>query len=397
MSVSDYLDSDMAAYFGHESTTSAPIAVPKIIRFPIHGGSLFDANSDNSLEAELDLQQAGGMAPGATLVLVNLPDGTDGSFLDGYLTLVENNNVDIVSTSFGGPEATYTAAYNGGIDQTGVLQAFNDIFKQGNAQGISFVASSGDFGGLGLPPVSYFTSPPHTPPVVVGNMLPGVEFFASSPYVTAVGGTNLQTTYNPPSLESNYVSENAYGDPLVPFDPYGTGNLVAGGYWGSGGGKSIIFAKPPYQYFVETDSETRALPDVSLQMGGCPADISQRPCHSGDSYSYAIFAGKRIGLIGTSISAPDFAGILALEEQFLGGTRLGNVNYEIYAIAAAQPNVSGSPLDLLHQGQPGFNGAFYTTKTGYNFVLGVGTPLVRNFIFASQVSPAGDPQTPSNP
>jgi subtilase family serine protease len=32
MSVSDYLDSDIAAYFAHESTTAAPIAVPNIIR-----------------------------------------------------------------------------------------------------------------------------------------------------------------------------------------------------------------------------------------------------------------------------------------------------------------------------------------------------------------------------
>jgi subtilase family serine protease len=92
--------------------------------------------------------------------------------------------------------------------------------------------------------------------------------------VTAVGGTNLETTYHPPSLESNYVSENAYGDPLVPFDPYGTGNLVAGGYWGSGGGESIFFAKPLYQYFVETGTTTRAAPDISLKMGGCPAEIS---------------------------------------------------------------------------------------------------------------------------
>ena len=397
MSASDYLDSDIAAYFGHESTTAAPIAVPNIIRFPLHGGSPFNPNSGDSAEAELDLQQAGGMAPGATLVLVNLPDATDGSFLDGYLTLVESNSVDIVSTSFGGPEGTYTAAYNGGVDQTGILQVFDDVFKQGNAQGITFVASSGDFGGLGLPPVSYFTAPPQTPPVVVGNMLPGVEFFASSPHVTAVGGTNLETTYDPPSLESNYVFENAYGDPLVPFDPYGTGNLVAGGYWGSGGGKSIFFAKPAYQYFIETGSTTRAVPDISLQMGGCPAEISVLPCHAGDSGTYAILGGQLVGLIGTSISAPDFAGILALKEQFLGGARLGNVNYEIYSIAAAQPNASGTSLDLLHQGQPGFNGEFYTTKTGYNFVLGVGTPLVQNFIFAPELPVAGDPQTPSNP
>ncbi len=102
-------------------------------------------------------------------------------------------------------------------------------------------------------------------------------------------------------------------------------------------------------------------------------------------------------MIGTSVSAPDFAGILALKEQFLGGARLGNSNYEIYAIAAAQPAVANSPLDFLHQGQPGNNGAFKTTNSGYNLVLGVGTPLVRNFILAPELPPAGNPQTVSNP
>ena len=398
MAVSDYLESDIRAYFAHESTKYAPIAPPRIVRFPIAGGAPFDPNSGLSFEATLDLQQAGGMAPGARLVLVNLPDPTDGSFIDGYLTLVEANFADIVSTSFtDGAEALYTAAYNGGQDFTGILQVFDEVFKQGNAQGITFVESSGDSGGVPLPPLSYFTTPPQYPPVVVGKFLPGVEAFNSSWHVTSVGGTNLKTTYDPPSLESSYVSENAWGDPEIPNDPYGIGNLVSGGYWGPGGGESILYAKPPYQYFVDTGTRNRAVPDVSLQMGGCPNGLAKQPCRKTDSHALEVFNGQLYGVIGTSISAPDFAGILALKEQYLGGARLGNVNYLIYAIAAAQPNVANSPLNFLHQGQRGFNGAFSTTKTGYNLVLGVGTPLVRNFIFAPQLPAAGNPRTKSNP
>jgi subtilase family serine protease len=396
MAVSDVRKSDIDAYFAHESTKSAPIKTPRIVIFPIGGGSPpFDPRSGNSVEAELDLQQAGGMAPGATLVLVNLPDASDGSFIDGYLTLVEQNFADIVSTSFGGPEDLYTAAYSGGQDFTDIPRIFDALFKQGNAQGMTFVTSSGDSGGLPLPPVSYFTTAPQFPPVTVGKFLPGVDFFASSPHVTAVGGTNLKTTFDPPSLESSYVHEQAFGDPEVPYDPFGLGNLVSGGVWGSGGGKSVIFSKPPYQEFLETGSSMRTVPDISLQMGGCPGIAKQ--CRASDSYTIEVFDGQLIGVIGTSVSAPDFAGILALKEQFLGGSRLGNINYEIYAIAAAQPAVANSPLDFLHQGQPGSNGPFSTTKSGYNMVLGVGTPLVRNFIFAPELPPAGNPQTKSNP
>jgi subtilase family serine protease len=183
----------------------------------------------------------------------------------------------------------------------------------------------------------------------------------------------------------------------VPYDPFGLGNLVAGGVWGSGGGKSVIFSKPFYQELVQTGSNMRTVPDVSLQMGGCPTGLAKMPCHATDSFTVEVFDGQLVGVIGTSVSAPDFAGILALKEQFLGGSRLGNVNYDIYAIAAAQPAVAKSPLDFLHQGQPGSNGAFSTTKSGYNLVLGVGTPLVRNFIFAPELPPAGNPQTKSNP
>ena len=53
---------------------------------------------------------------------------------------------------------------------------------------MTFVASSGDFGGLDLPPLDYFIRPPQKPPVVVGTMASGIQFFASSPHVTAVGG-----------------------------------------------------------------------------------------------------------------------------------------------------------------------------------------------------------------
>src|SRR5208283_1900448 len=111
--------------------------------------------------------------------------------------------------------------------------------------GITFLASSGDAGGLSIPSLGYFTATPKNPPVITGQFLQAIEEPASDPYVTAVGGTNLITTYTKGSLDTQYVTENAYYDPLIPYDPYGTGNLVSGGVWGSGGGVSIYYPKPP--------------------------------------------------------------------------------------------------------------------------------------------------------
>jgi subtilase family serine protease len=385
---SDVLDSDIAFYFAHEK-----MKPPKIIRRPIFGGTPFDVNDGNSVEAALDVEQSAGMAPGATIVIYSLPDFSDAAVIAGYLTVVEDNAVDIVNSSFGGAEQLYAAPYNGGSDYTFLLRLQNEIFKQGSAQGMTFVASSGDNGGLAVPPLAYATTPPQDPPVVVGSYLPGVEFPASSPYVTAVGGTNLVTTSQAGSLESKYVSENAFGDPEEPNDPYGMGNLISGGYWGSGGGESVLFPKPDYQTLIKTGAKNRAIPDVSLHMGGCPAGAIT-PCGENRSSVAVAWNGGLYMVVGTSASSPEFAGLLALEEQNLGG-RLGVVNYQIYAQAATQE--AGTWFSFFQQGIPGYNGYYSTTASGYNMVLGNGTIHARNFIFAPFSLRAGNPQTSGNP
>ncbi len=378
----DFSDADMALYFGHEK-----LKVPHFVRVPVLGGAPFDANL--SAETTLDLQQSGGMAPNATIKQYNVPDLSDNSILEAYTEIVEGNAADIVSSSFGLFEAAYTAAYNGGQDFTYILDDYEAVFAQGNAQGITFVASSGDAGGLPRPPVEYFT----TGPGLTFNLQPGVETPAASPHVTAVGGTNLQTTRKTNSLESKYVSENAFGDALLPEDTYGTGNLLSGGYWGSGGGVSAYFKRPDYQKLVPTLSTMRTVPDVSMQMGGCPFGTIAT-CPPDRSSTIVALAGNLDQFIGTSVSAPEFAGLLAVEEERLGGVRLGNVNRLLYAQAALQALVPG--IKFFHTGVQGFNGYDYTGGI-YDRVLGVGTPLTRSLIFAPFVAPAGNPQTPSNP
>ena len=60
-------------------------------------------------------------------------------------------------------------------------------------------------------------------------------------------------------------------------------------------------------------------------MGGCPLDAPQ-PCPGELSGDVAAFDGEITAAIGTSLAAPDFAGALALQEEALGGKRLGNIN-----------------------------------------------------------------------
>ncbi|MGB8841257.1 MAG: S53 family peptidase [Aliidongia sp.] len=382
---SDVLDSDMELYFGHEG-----LAEPTLIHIPVEGGGGFSATGADSVEATLDVQQSGGMAPKATIRLYNIPSLSDADIMSGLKQILADNKSDVVSMSFGECEALFTPAFNGGVDFTSLIPIYEQLFQQGNAQGITFVASSGDNGAL------------QCPSLTKAVFAEGASHPATSPEVTAVGGTNLVTSFTPGSLNSAYVSENANGDPLVPNNPFGGTEPLAGGIWGSGGGPSIFFGKPAYQ-IVTTGTAARATPDLSLHMGGCPVTAVQ-PCGVNRSFDIEIIGGQTVGVIGTSASAPAFAGVVALFDE-LTGTRHGNVNAMIYRLAAAQ----GIKPGVFRRFIPGFNGLFSSgqpvpvpgivvpTVPAYNMVIGAGSLDIRQFLGATTLPAAGIPGTPSNP
>src|ERR1700722_8261788 len=87
---------DMTAYFGHELLPS-----PRISTVDIAGGAAF--SPDVSFETHLDIQQSGGMAPDASIILYNLPDLLDADILSGLTTIIESNQADVVNMSFSAP------------------------------------------------------------------------------------------------------------------------------------------------------------------------------------------------------------------------------------------------------------------------------------------------------
>jgi subtilase family serine protease len=275
-----------------------------------------------------------------------------------------------VNSSFGLCELYYTAAYNGGTDFTSILQLQHDIFRQGNAQGITFVEASGDNGAYDCfdPTFSY--------------LVKGVENPADDTATTAVGGTNLVTKSIPGSRDSAYVRESAFADP---YDP--SSGAPPGAIFGSGGGISVLFPKPWYQELVNTHARTRTVPDVAMHMGGCPVGAAT-PCNPDDSAVLTVVGGGLYEVVGTSASSPEFAGLLAVTEQTLG-TRLGNADGYIYALSLV-----GSEA-VYRQDIPGNNG--YPTSHGYNYVLGNGTPHAAVFAARPLAPRAGVPWTPSNP
>ncbi|HEY2178334.1 MAG TPA: protease pro-enzyme activation domain-containing protein [Caulobacteraceae bacterium] len=396
--------SDVDQFFTHEHWTDIThMNPPKFNVLNVDGGAPFNPNSNASFEASLDVQQVLGGAPGSSVTLVSIPDLFDSRILDGYVAIVDGNKWDLVNSSFGGCELGYTPPYNEGVDETGVLRTYDEVFAQGNAQGITFVASSGDSAGLSCPSVNYFFG------ATDARFVPSVETPADDPNVTAVGGGNLITTTppnpqtTPPTLTSKYVTENALSDPEVPYDIYGFGANVSGGRWGAGGGQSVVFARPTYQnwvLFFGNNVTGRAIPDVGMQVGGCPNGLAAR-CNPSDSAAVVTFAGGNFGVIGTSVSSPEFVGALALVEQN-GGGRLGNVNPFLWAQGFTQVDLGGAkaaaPAKFFHKGQIGYNGVVHTTDTvGFDYMYGNGSPNMRTLFGLTADDPAGDPQTISNP
>ena len=139
--------SDMTLYFSHEK-----LATPNISTFNVEGGAPYNVN--DAAETHIDIQHSGGMAPKADIILYNLPDLDDDSILAGITDIVEYNVADVVNMSFGGAEALYTAAYNGGVDYTGILGIYDDFFMEADSLGITFVAASGDWGAKSTPAVA---------------------------------------------------------------------------------------------------------------------------------------------------------------------------------------------------------------------------------------------------
>ncbi|MGC4030178.1 MAG: hypothetical protein QM754_00310 [Tepidisphaeraceae bacterium] len=189
-------------------------------------------------------------------------------------------------------------------------------------QGITFLASSGDHGSV----------------IPSGGTTGSSAYPAESPNVVAVGGTNLTVSGN------TYVSETAWS--------------------GSGGGISNFQSKPSYQSAVTQSSTYRTTPDVSI-LGDPTTGVAVY-----DSYNNTSGGGwNNYVLGGTSLSAPLYAGVVAVANQGRANIGLGALNGQTQTLQ----RLYQLPTSTLHDITSGSNG--YSATTGYDLVSGRGTPV----------------------
>jgi subtilase family serine protease len=210
----------------------------------------------------------------------------------------------IVSASLGLCEPFMRAAFG----LAGIKAVERDV-ELAAATGITLVASSGDEGSAAC---------------VDGNGhvvdQAAVNYPASSPWITAVGGTNVVL-----SPSNSILQERVWNDTNL--------QLAAGG-----GGFSQVFGRPSYQSHA-VSANTRALPDVSMLADVAPGYAVY--CTATSDPNCASSPWHTVG--GTSAAAPLLAGGVALVNQDLHRHErefLGFMNPLLYAIGGSPQSAS---------------------------------------------------------
>lgn len=315
---------DLTAFW---TLAGSSASVSNVSHVDLNGGPSSSVDTATMEEADLDVEWAGAMAPGAAIRIyagdLTDPAVIDEAFLRLYADLPSNPTLHQYSISFGYAEDE--------VDQDYLLIESQYVAALASA-GVTVVASSGDLGG-------YADS---AKPLVLQ-----VNYPASDPDVTGVGGTTLRL-----ATDGSVATESAWS--------------------GSGGGISSYFARPAWQTGTGVSPGTKRLvPDVAAA-----AD----PTTGALIYS----SGKQYAVGGTSWAAPVWAGLCALMNQSrsaAGLSPLGALNPRLYPLLG-----TSAFRDIT----TGSNGSF-SALPGYDMCTGLGVPnlaVLVNDSLSSAPSPA---------
>ena len=301
-------------------------------------------------ETTLDVEWSHVIAPKASILLVTTPsDEIEGT--SGFADIVKAENYvvtkklgNVISQSFGATEQTFTGA--------SALNPFRSAYVAAQAAGVTVLAATGDSGAtdVGSDAVTYFAKPV-------------VDWPASDPLVTAVGGTEL--SLNPQGART--TPDVAWNDTL-------NTAIASGAPLATGGGLSTFFSRPSYQASLTVGSPSaRSIPDVAMS-AACSGQV--------DVYeSFPGRAGSWSTACGTSEATPMFAGIVALADQ-VAGHGLGLINPALYKLESKQSpgiiditsgNNTVSFNSTIHSVPTTTTVTGYEAQPGYDLVSGVGT------------------------
>ncbi len=366
-----YDQSDAYAYWNQLGLAVSPTRITDIA---VDGGPLpaDGPGSDGSGETTLDIEQSGGVAPGANMRIYLAPN-TDAGFYDMFEQAIDENIVDVLSVSWGESELFYDGA---------TLDAYHALFTQAAAQGIPMIAAAGDAGAYDLN--REYTYPQCT-------TLLDVDYPASDTAILAAGGTTLPNTVMHLHGPVTVPTERAWGwdylkNYIVTY--YGT-DLYYASYFtvGGGGGVSVNFLRPDFQNGLAGTQTSPAAQSLLCKAsfvgdkGSAYEDLIDLPGGVGgrnlpdvslnaDPYSgYLVYQGGwGGGSGGTSFVAPQLNGILTLITSGMTG-RIGAINPQLYAAFKAKGYSAGSPFKAITAG----DNEYFKSVANYNPSTGLGS------------------------
>jgi kumamolisin len=386
--LANFLPADAYAYW---KLINLKVLPNRITQVHVDGGAELSADAGSG-ETSLDVEQSGGVAPNAKIIVYDAPN-TNPGFIDLFYKAASDNLVDSLSVSWGAAEIFYFESV-GGEDDTGQFPAFHQAFLELAAQGISTFASSGDNG-------AYDGNDAFDDPV---NNVLTVDSPGSDPAITAAGGTTRPfvlpvVDFPQPSPPSTLPPIPPTAPPLVVTTEQVWGwdyiqNYVdrfGGPAWknvwfpgGGGGGVSFIWPLPAYQSHTpgirRTEPGQRAVADGQVLLN-LPAHFPGRNVPdvslNADPFSgYLLVSTEDAidgdpvlgGAGGTSFVAPQLNGISALISQATGGGRIGLWNPMLYRFQRNYGYGKGSPFVDITAG----DNWFYHGVPGYEPGAGLG-------------------------
>jgi subtilase family serine protease len=403
-------DSDInVSYVNNYRSTFGLSANPPVV---VVDGNDPGVNNDAYI-AYKQIELVGAVAPNATIYYYTSATTDYDTGLDfALIRAVTDNHVQVLVLGFQSCETALGA--NG-------MYLVNQVTEEAAAQGMTVVAASGNTGAAGC-----------EVPGTVGKATTGyaVNGYASSPFVTAVGGTDFfYSTLNPASTYWNttnsgtpsytsaksYIPEQVWNDSYAPGGS-GTSNSVSGTSveLASGGGPSTAGSDgvsipqtiPSYQSskINGISSTSRVIPDISFFAG---SGANQTDGYNNSAYLFCMQPTDCIGngqftySGGTEASSAVFAGAVALAVNRLNSSSrvgLGNINPSLYSmmgVTLAPHDITRGTNELACTGSnncSGGNMTGYAAGTGFDAATGFGSFDITSFV--TYYAPSGT--TPSS-
>jgi subtilase family serine protease len=364
----------------HDYTAASAIQAPSESRYAeVSLGRNPACGDPFNIEEQLDVEATYVMAPLAKELVVG-GDSCDNGFYG--LQALYDADIAVLNGTGGHPLASIASNSWEAQDETipvNLLDIEHAYLVRAAAEGVSMLFSAGDTSGVLTP--------------------------SSDPFATAVGGTTLGIGARVPRLFETGWSTGVDQDTN---DQWAPGAEAGAG----GGGPSLLWSQPAYQYGVvpswlatapgDRGGLVRTMPDISALADPCTGFGVGLLSFSAQG-SPTGFAISDVG--GTSLAAPLVAGLVADAEQGSAAS-FGLLNPALYLLAGtsavndALPLTSATPagdravacdaatcgaltlnpFDVQSFGMLGYTGQ--VTSQGYDTMTGIGTPNGQHFITA---------------